>query len=97
MGALRQPSFRFSADTVVATPGARIAISLGTQGLDWFVHRHWQGEWGDIHEADKEANEQALERGYSVLSVFKTELGQDLWLITDAKREITTVLTPSEY
>ena len=97
MGALPNPKFRFTASTVIVTPLARIQIGAAGQRAEQFVHRHWQGDWGDMYEADKQANELAISMGYSVLSVFKTELGQELWLITDAKREATTILTPTEY
>lgn len=97
MGALERPSFRFASSTVVTTPGARIAIGAAGQRVEYFVHKHWSGDWGEVSEADKQANENALVAGYSVLSVFRTDLRLEIWLITDAKRKVTTVLTPNEY
>jgi hypothetical protein len=97
MGAMPVPPFRFTAETVVSTPGARIYIGASGQTVQHFVHRHWSGDWGLVAQHDQEANETALAIGYSVLSVFETALGQEIWLITDAYRRVTTVLTPSDY
>ena len=64
--------------------------------------RHAHGDWGDVCEEDRQANEQALIDGSRLLSVYRTSLGEKLWVITEAaddsgKRAATTILLPSEY
>ena len=49
---------RFPLGKTVATPGA---MALGID-LASYMHRHNCGDWGDLDEWDKQANEEALER-----------------------------------
>ncbi len=65
--------------------------------LRLLLDRHVRGDWGDVCEDDKKANEAALKHGARLLSSYTTESGEKLWVITEASREQTTVLTPGEY
>jgi hypothetical protein len=61
---------------------------------------HSHGDWGDT--ADPECNTQAIERGSRILSSYSIPLpfrrfGTNIWVITEADRESTTVLFPGEY
>jgi len=67
-----------------------------------FLNRHVSGDWGEVWDEDKQANEQALIDGTRLLSAYRTSLGEKLWLITEAidesgRRAATTILLPSEY
>lgn len=86
---------RFELGDIAITSGAAEMISGGLL-VDLYLDRHWRGDWGDVCEEDKEINEQALVHGDRLLSSFETALGK-IWIITEADRESTTVLTPDEY
>lgn len=86
---------RFQPGTIVATLGAlRVADHHAILEL---LRRHLSGDWGDVGEDDKRANEAALKHGARLLSSYTTESGERLWVITEATRQQTTVLTPVEY
>ena len=57
--------------------------------------RHFSGDWGDQSDEDKKAWDRALENGLSVMSVYRVG-GEEVWLITDVKRLVTTFLAPEE-
>jgi hypothetical protein len=88
---------RFALGTVVATPGALAALEKARQFPQEFLHRHMTGQWGDLDEHDRQANEQAVQFGGRILSAYSTRLGERLWLITESDRSATTLLTPAEY
>jgi hypothetical protein len=86
----------FPLGAVVMTPGARDFMQ--EQGLDasHLLTRHVTGDWGDLDEHDKEANDQALDDGSRIFSAYC--IGeQELWIITEADRSVTTILRPDEY
>lgn len=104
MIAVNQP--RFSLGQVVATPQAMATLErLGKSVLE-FIERHVRGDWGDLSDDDKQANEDALVDGSRILSSYILEgEGDDalkLWIITEAEddsgdRVATTALLPEEY
>lgn len=71
---------------MVATPEQLAAL----------VRRHLSGDWGDVDAADATANEHALTHGERILSSYAVK-GERLWVLTEADRSSTTVLTPGEY
>jgi hypothetical protein len=80
---------------VVATPGALEqvpAVELFTA-----LRRHAQGDWGDVNDTDRSANDRAVQRGERILSAYSTANGLRFWVITEADRSATTILLPSEY
>lgn len=84
---------------VYATVGAVEAFSE-TDGSDdpgTYLARHANGDWGDIDEYDGKENEFALEHGLRVLSAYRLSSGEKIWIITEADRNSTTILLPSEY
>ena len=85
---------RFQSGTVVATVGAlQIADNHAILEL---LRRHLSGDWGDLSEDDKKANEHAVTHGERILSSYRVK-GEKLWVLTEADRSATTVLTPGEY
>ena len=60
------------------------------------VKRHQRGDWGNLGPDDARANLEALAHGTRTLSAYELPSGK-LWVITEADRSITTVLTPEEY
>jgi hypothetical protein len=86
---------RFQPGTIVATVGATMIAD--NHAILELLRRHLSGDWGELSEEDKKANEHAVKFGDRILSSYKTESGEKLWLITERDRSQTTVLTPGEY
>jgi hypothetical protein len=61
-----------------------------------FLRRHHCGDWGDLCDEDKAANDYAIRDGARILSAYLTE-GRKIYAITEADRSMTTVLFASEY
>lgn len=61
------------------------------------MRRHCAGDWGDVDKDDWQENEQSLEQGFRLLSVYRTRSGVKFWIITEADRSVTTVLMPEDY
>lgn len=87
----------FPLGRIVATPGALEALEASRQYPAVFIGRHVRGDWGDCGPEDAAANDQALQDGGRLLSVYRTSLGVKLWIITEADRSSTCVLLPDEY
>jgi hypothetical protein len=91
----KQPAFELG--QIVATPGALAAIKKAGQQPGEFLTRHINRDWGDLDEEDRKENEHSLEHGFRLLSAYKTNAGDRLWIITEADRSVTTLLLPEEY
>jgi hypothetical protein len=88
---------RFILGRVVCTPDAvRLLASLPRQGFD-LLERHASGDWGDVTPDDAAANASALQEGERILSSYVLPSGEKLWVLTEADRSCTTILTPDEY
>ena len=61
------------------------------------LKRHHTGDWGDLCDEDKQANEGALIHGDRILSHYKLGDGKRIYIITEADRSSTCVLLPEEY
>jgi hypothetical protein len=98
---------RFDPGKVVMTPGAMEAIASAGQKPSDFLLRHISGDWGDLDAHDTRANETAMKTGLRLLPSYKTATGEPLWVITEhvdpehgghpERRELTTILLPSDY
>ena len=91
----KQPAFELG--QIVATPGALAAIKKAGQQPGEFLTRHINRDWGDLDEEDRKENEYSLEHGFRLLSAYKTNAGDRLWIVTEADRSVTTLLLPEEY
>lgn len=80
---------------MVMTPGAQEAVPPSE--MFRALRRHARGDWGDLGEEDRQANERALTDGSRLFSAYHTESGTKFWIITECDRSVTTVLLPSEY
>ena len=87
--------FKFNVNRVVLTRAAAEVLN-GTQ-IYCGLQLHQLGNWGEICEEDRLANEDALLNEGRLMSVYKT--GNDIvfWIITEWDRSITTVLLPEDY
>ncbi len=91
----KQPAFELG--QIVATPGALASLKKAGQQPGEFLTRHINRDWGDLDEEDRKENEYSLEHGFRLLSAYKTNAGDRLWIITEADRSVTTLLLPEEY
>lgn len=95
----REPERRplFDLGQVVATPGALSALEEAVQAPVGLLARHITGDWGDLVDEDREANDQALREGSRLLSAYHLATGVKVWVITEWDRSVTTLLLPDEY
>ena len=62
------------------------------------LYRHVAGDWGDLCDDDKKANEFALKEGnLRIFSAYESYGLPKIWIITEADRSATTTLFPDEY
>lgn len=88
---------KFPLGHTVSTPAAIEALNESGESPTLFLNRHVSGDWGDVCEADKQANEDALLHGDRILSAYRTAKGVKIWVITEADRSSTCILLPEEY
>ena len=84
----------FPLGQIVATPAA---ISLTTETeRKTFLHRHQIGSWEETSREDRLENMLGLFHDLRIFTVHSSEKGK-VWIITEADRSITTILTPDDY
>jgi hypothetical protein len=88
---------RFSLGRTVATPGALEALDNNQQTEVSFLCRHQNGDWGDLDEHDRAANDRAITEQERILSGYRLPDGTRIWVITEADRSSTCILLPEEY
>jgi hypothetical protein len=93
----KQIKVLFSLGETYKTIGAREALAEAKQLPREFLARHQTGNWGIICEDDKKENEHSVKEGFRILSAYRTSQDVKLWVITEADRNLTTVLLPIEY
>ena len=86
---------KFRLGKIVSTPNA--LDRLTQEDILTGIQRHQAGDWGDVSEEDRAANELALIEGRRLWSVYHAGNGVKFWLITEADRSHTTVLLPEDY
>lgn len=87
----------FPPGQIVATPGALQMLERAKKTPFEFLSRHLRGDWGDLGLEDKTENELSLKHGYRLMSSYRIDGGETLWVITEADRSATTMLLPSDY
>jgi len=87
----------FDLGQLVATPGALAALQKTGQNAMEFLSRHVRGDWGELPKEDKDENQSSLQKGFRLLSSYRTTAGDKIWVITEADRSVTTLLLPDEY
>ena len=80
---------------IVATPAVLGAVSQ--PDIDTALRRHAVGDWGDVTPEDRAANNDALQSGERIMSVYLSATGITFWVLTEADRSVTTVLLPDDY
>ena len=87
----------FRSGRIVGTHGAIEAMRLAGVSSATLLERHLNGDWGDLDEDDKRANNWSLHNRARLLSSYRIAEGVTVWIITEADRSSTTFLLPSEY
>jgi len=87
----------FDLGQLVATPGALAALEKSGQSPMEFLSRHVTGDWGEIPEEDRRENQFSLEKGFRLMSSYRTTANDVVWVITESSRSHTTLLLPQEY
>ena len=85
----------FRLGRIVATPNA--LQSLTQDDILLGIQRHQAGDWGNLTDDDRAANDSALVQGGRILSAYEAVNGTKFWLITEADRSRTTILLPEDY
>ena len=94
---------KFELGKTVITHGAVKALSESNQLPDSFLQKHQSGDWGDVRDEDAKLNNEAIahegdsDKQMRVVSAYKTNKYEIIWVITEWDRSATTLLLPSEY
>ncbi len=89
-------SLRFDGGHVIIAPPAERLMQRHAIDPYQLLERHCSGDWGDQSDEDKEAWDRALEKGFSLMSVYKVG-GEEVWLVTEVDHLATTFLVPEEH
>ena len=86
---------KFSLGRLVATANA--AAHIPQKEMLLALGRHIRGDWGELDEEDRQANETALQQGTRLFSSYRSLAGTKFWIITEHDRSATTCLLPEDY
>lgn len=86
----------FPLGQIIITPAAIELLQQLDISPESIIQRHVLGDWGDMVDTDKKANELAVEMGGRVLSAYKLPQGNLIWANTEPDRTATTIMLPSE-
>ncbi|WP_083253607.1 hypothetical protein [Pandoraea sp. ISTKB] len=89
---------RFLLGDILATAGAVEVLNRTGTNVVELLRRHASGDWGVVCATDALLNEQAVSGGGRILSAYEIGPRQErVWIITEADRSATSILTPAEY
>jgi hypothetical protein len=94
---LNEKAILFPLGSIYLTVGAKDALQEANQDSFEFLSRHQIGDFGLVRIEDWKENELSIKEGFRILSAYKTNNDEKLWIITEADRSSTTILLPSEY
>lgn len=81
---------------IVITPAALSKLEYISETPLRILARHQTGDWGAVCRHDIQANQEALEHGGRVFSIYDLR-GVRFYVVTEADRSATTVMLPLEY
>ena len=82
---------------IVDTPGALRLLSRLRTNPTSLLSRHSRGDWGDVDPEDRTANDTCLRTAGRILSSYRLDADNKVWVITEADRSSTCILLPEEY
>jgi hypothetical protein len=81
---------------VLVTAAAVEALCDASVQLRSLLERHAEGEWGNLSDEARNANERALRLGGEVGSVYRLPNGEECLVMTEIERALTVVLTAKD-
>lgn len=89
----------FDCGELAVTPGAmELGHQRGLMFLPGLLDRHLRGDWGDVTDEAKVANDLAVMGGERILSAYGADDDPDqVYVITEANRSVTTMMRCNEY
>jgi hypothetical protein len=87
----------FELGKISITEGAQHSLRETNQTAEEFLRRHKSGDWGDISDETRLKNQEALEEGGRLESVYHTSVGDKLLVVTEADRALTSIILPEEF
>ena len=94
MSAQTIPVAVFRLGRIVTTPNA--VQSITQDDILVGIQRHQAGDWGNLTDDNRAANDRALTQGGRIVSSYQATNWTKFWLITEADRSITTILLPED-
>lgn len=88
---------RFDLGRIVMTRAVNDLVADGVFKPLTLLKRHVFGDWGDVTGGDAQRNEQSLQDGDRLMSVYNVSSTLTIWIITEADRSATTLLLPEDY
>ena len=90
------PKAAFQLGQVVATPAAIEFANRHPVDLAVLLAKHQSGDCGDMSDDNILANLSAIVSGGMIF--YSYQIGtQKIWIITEADRQLTTILLPSDF
>jgi hypothetical protein len=87
------PVAKFRLGRLVTTAHAQEA--LRNEDILAGIGRHQAGDWGEVDQDDRCANDRALVERNRIVSAYRSN-GVRFWIITEPDRSSTTVLLPED-
>lgn len=94
-GSENSSNVQLLSETVLITGSARKL--LRPQDVKVALERHSRGDWGDMNDFDKNANDLALASGKGVTSTYRDANQNRFLIVTSPNRARTLILLPNEY
>lgn len=96
-----EPKVQLGQVVCTATVAEAIQVFDGVaDAISEYLARHAQGDWGTVDDEDVATNNNALHNAGRLLSAWPPpheRVAEQIWIITEADRSLTTVLFPHDY
>lgn len=80
---------------IIITPAVGRLIVQGALDPVSYLRRHLAGDWGELTETDRRANENTFLEGGEIFSSYTTSPTRTLWIVSEWDFSVTTLLLPS--
>jgi hypothetical protein len=87
----------FELGRISVTEGAEHALRDTQQSAEEFLRRHQSGDWGEVSDETRAKNAEALEDAQRIESVYHTNAGEKILVVTEADRSLTSIMRPDEF
>jgi len=74
----------------------RLPVHLAPE-FNEMIRAHARGDWGDLGDDGRHANEVALMAGGRIRSVYHSSSGEKVYVITEADQALTTIMFAEDY